>query len=171
MEQVLREFIKTAQDLEKILSAIPETGFNQDPNNRGWTAGQVFRHLVKSNGGFLQVINGPVKETHRPPDEWVKKISSDFSDFSIKMESPEPVVPEMKEYDKERMLHSVQEINKGLLYSIQNLDLTKTCTLFRLPVYGLLTRLEAIYFVIAHTKRHLYQLNKFYIPVTLKNNL
>lgn len=62
------------------------------------------------------------------------------------MNSPDFVRPENTSYKKEVLLRSLEDIKASIDQAIQTLDLTKTCLTFELPVYGFLTRLEAIYF-------------------------
>lgn len=68
-------------------------------------------------------------------------------------------------YEKAYLLGALQDIKAGLDHAVTTLDLTKTCLAFELPVFGYLTRLEAIYFVIYHTQRHLHQLKNIYQQV------
>jgi DinB family protein len=74
------------------------------------------------------------------------------------MKSPEFIVPEAMDYKKDYLLQSLDKIEEELLVAIKQLDLTQTCTSFELPVYGSLTRLEALSFVLYHTQRHIRQL-------------
>lgn len=95
----------------------------------------------------------------------VAKIKADFLDFSTKMTSPDFVVPENIEYKKDDLLDSLAKVRSKFEKVIMTSDLTKTCSGTKLPVYGALTRLEAIYFIIYHTQRHLHQLRNIYQKV------
>jgi hypothetical protein len=55
-------------------------------------------------------------------------------------------------------MNSLEEIKATIDHAIQTLELSRTCLAFEIPVYGFLTRTEAIYFVIYHTQRHIQQL-------------
>jgi len=74
------------------------------------------------------------------------------------MKSPDFILPKMKEYDKERLLKALDGIKEDISKAIMDLDLTQTCLAFELPVYGRLTRFEAVYFANYHTQRHAHQL-------------
>ena len=74
------------------------------------------------------------------------------------MESPDFVMPPKNSYKKEKLLRSLEDIRNSIRNAILTLDLTKTCISFEIPGSGFLTRIEAIVFVIYHTKRHIEQL-------------
>ena len=78
------------------------------------------------------------------------------------MKSPDFVVPPDIYYKKEDLLRSFEDINERINQALQTLDLTKTCLAFELPVYGFLTRLESLYFILYHTQRHLHQLKNIH---------
>ena len=84
-----------------------------------------------------------------------------FNDHTIKMESPEFILPTDKRIEKEKLLNSLAEkINQVRLFAEQNHDLSLTCLDFDLPGAGSLTRSEWIQFMSIHTKRHICQLKK-----------
>jgi hypothetical protein len=147
-------------DFRQVLSAIPNDRLNIVPHPGSWTPGQLARHVILSASGFLQVLNGPSRPTERPYDAGVEKLRATFLDFSTKMKSPEFVVPKAVDYDKARLLDSLETIRYGLSSVINNLDLTQTCTAFELPRTGYLTRWEALHFILYHTQRHLHQLRQ-----------
>ena len=147
-------------DFGQVLSAIPDGRLNIVPRSGSWTPGQLARHVILSASGFLQVLNGPSRPTDRPYDAGVEKLRATFLDFSTKMKSPDFVVPKAMDYDKARLLDSLETIKSGLPPVFDTLDLTETCTAFELPRTDYLTRWEALHFVLYHTQRHLHQLRK-----------
>ncbi len=146
------------EEVTGLLSPLSQKEINTIPFEGSWTAGQLAKHVIISNSGFAEMLNGPVGNRYGKHDELVQRIKADFLNFSIKMKSPEFVEPKKIDYNKEDLLSSLEALNNKLNQSIQSLDLSKTCLAFELPVYGILTRLEAVCFVIYHTKRHIHQL-------------
>lgn len=144
------------------LAAFKDEQINKVPFEGSWTAGQLAQHMVMANSGFADVLNGPVKDTERNADEMVPKIKGDFLNFNITMTSPDFLKPEVKEYNKDELLSALKNIRKNVADSTEKLDLTKTCLAFELPVYGHLTRFEAVSFVVYHTQRHIRQLKNIY---------
>lgn len=165
-EELLSEADNTLSKLLQLLSAFNQEQLNLAPFKDSWTAGQVAEHMIKSNAGFVEMLFGPVSETNRPPDELSQQIKTGFMDFTTKMESPDFVVPSNTSHQKTALVYTLTQIKASLLKAIENLELTKTCMAFELPVFGYLTRLEAIYFVIYHTKRHCHQLENIHQKVT-----
>lgn len=165
-EIILKDFTTTFNDLANSIEAFDDENFNKVPFENSWTAGQVAEHLILANTGFAAVLNAKVKETDREIDELIPRLESDFLNFDSKMQSPDFIYPEMKDYNKSEQLSKIKDIQAVTLEAIAALDLSKTCLAFELPVYGHLTRLEAIYFVIYHTQRHTHQLNKIYTKLS-----
>lgn len=153
-----KEADQTFTELLQILSSIAEVNINKVPFEGSWTAGQVAQHIILSAGGFVQLLNGPVKDTGRDPEANVQNLRATFLNFNIKMKSPDFIVPEEKDYDKQELIDNLTGIKTGLLKAIETLDATKTCTSFELPGAGFITRAEGITFSIVHTERHINQL-------------
>jgi hypothetical protein len=156
--ETLDEINETLAEFKKLTSTFTEEQLNKVPFEGSWTAGQLSQHMIMANGGLAQMLNGPTRETRREHDEMVGKIKSDFLNFNIKMQSPDFIRPELASYKKKDLLVSLEDIRTEIGEAVSTLDLTKSCTSFEFPVYGFLTRLEAVYFVIYHTQRHIHQM-------------
>ena len=124
---------------------------------------QASVNLILANSGFIGVMQGPVKDTERRPDQQVEQIKKNFLNFGVKMQSPDFILPLRISYNRQRQLGSLENIRNGLI------NLIKTCRAFELPGYGFLTRHEAVCFVNYHTQRHIYQLRNIYHHLVLKN--
>ena len=161
-KEIRTEIDGTIKELVQLISSFDHEQLNIVPFEGTWTAGQLAKHVIMSGSGFVKIMNGPVKETERKPDEMSATIKKDFLDFNTKMKSPDFVVPPNTSYKKEELLHSLEDIKAKINQAIETLDLTKTCLAFELPVYGFLTRLEALYFVLYHTQRHIHQLKNIH---------
>ncbi len=161
-EIILADFNQTYSDFENAISLFDEATFNQVPFEGSWTPAQVTQHILLSITGFANVLAGEVKDTDRPIDELIPKLKGIFLDFSTKLNSPDFIKPELKEYDQNRHLTKVKSLREAIAKEINDLDLSKTCLSFQMPTMGYLTRLEAIYFVIYHTQRHTHQLREIH---------
>src|SRR5258708_17270291 len=73
------------------LDRFSEEQLNIVPFEGSWTGGQVAEHLLKS-AGVADVVFGHTAPTSRPPDEKVPMLRI-FLDFSIKMKSPDFIIP------------------------------------------------------------------------------
>jgi hypothetical protein len=161
-DALITSFNETFSDLEDTISLFDDYRFNQIPFEGSWTPGQVVEHIKLANGGFVHVLNGEVATTERPIDEKVATLKDIFLNFNTKLKSPDFIKPPIHDYDKEQLLVEISAIKKKIAKEIPALDLSKTCMSFELPGMGHLTRLEAIYFVIFHTQRHVHQLKNIY---------
>ena len=157
-EEISAEINKTITDLLQLLTLFGEKQINVIPFEGSWTAGQLAKHVLMSNLGFIEIINGTFKETQRQPDEMVQKIKTDFLDFSTKGQSADNLKPALIDYSKNELLISFETLKEKINHVIETSDLTKTCTAFELPIYGFLTGWEALHFILYHTQRHIHQL-------------
>ena len=149
---------KTFDEFIQYLSSIRSDSYNIIPFAGSWTPGQLAEHVILSAAGFVEILNGPVEDTRRDPEQHVGQLTTMFLDSSTKMESPEFIRPEEREYDQQDQVHSLRTIKVGLLKAVQTANLDKLCTAFELPVLGYLSGAEAVTFTTVHTQRHLHQL-------------
>ncbi|MBI1937943.1 MAG: DinB family protein [Ignavibacteriales bacterium] len=162
------EIESTFNELVDRISSLNENEINTVPFEGSWTAGQLARHLIISGSKFVELLNGPVKETEREPDALVENFRAFLLDFSTKMTAQDIVTPEKKDYKKDYLLTSLENIKEGMKQVIVKYDLTKTMAL-ELPVLGALTRLEAVHFVSLHTQRHVHQLKDICLVLDKKS--
>lgn len=158
IQATITEANQTFEELINIISSIKAQQFNQVPFEGSWSAGQLAQHVILSAGGFVWLLNGPVKDTERDPEENIQNLRAMFLDFSSKMQSPAEIVPEEKQYDQEKLITKLKDIQHSFLETIKKVDVTKTCTAFEIPKSGYMTAAEAIVFTIVHTQRHVHQL-------------
>ena len=97
------------------------------------------------------------KPAGRNPEEGVPNLKKMFLDFTVKFQSPEFIIPENIEYNKEAVIAAFKK-------SIEQLQNTRTkvnlIEIIKLPVFGEVTKLEILHFVLYHTQRHNHQLKK-----------
>ena len=148
----------TLSELLSVVSAFDEKEFNTSIAADSWTPGQITQHVVLSISGFVNLMKGPTEETNRKADQHVETIKNIFLNFTRKLKSPDFIVPEAKDYNKEELLSTLEKLKEELEDIIEKEDLDKTCTAFGLPTLGNLTRWEALAFVVYHTIRHIHQL-------------
>jgi hypothetical protein len=163
MENLKEEVRKTGAAIIERLNQFSEEKLNKVPYEGSWTAGQVGEHLVKS-AGVADVVFGRVGMTSRPPDEKLPVLRM-FLDFSIRMSSPDFIVPSEGYHDKGKIVGQLEKVWGRFEEAVETLDMNETCLDFEMPVVGQLTRLEWISFQVYHTKRHLHQLGKIYDAV------
>lgn len=156
-EKASQEIESTFSDLLDALNRF-ESGYNNVPFEGSWTPGQVVEHTLLSAEGFAEVISAPAEPSERAPDEKINDFKPMFLNFDLKMESPEFILPPLKDYDLHQHIARITNVSKKLTDAAQHLDLSEVCSTFEVPGLGFLSRFEASYFVVYHTQRHVHQL-------------
>ena len=154
-DELIADIEQTINWLTKTID--PET-YNLVPFEGSWTAGQVVEHVTIVAAGFDNLLKGSVEPTTRPVDAQVERIKTMFLDMSQKAVAGASVTPVLGDYDMQQHLAKLDVIIPSIINSVATLDLNMTCTGFDIPTFGNLTRLEAVYFFLFHTKRHVNQL-------------
>lgn len=147
-------------EMAQLLASCNQQQANQVPFAGSWTAAQVTEHMRMSIGGCVELLQGGTKPTtQRAPDEKVKDLAV-FLDMDLKMQSPDFVRPEEKEYDKDALAKEMERLRREFNGALGGKDLTETLTGFDFPFLGQMTRLELVHFVAYHTQRHNNQLRR-----------
>lgn len=144
-------------ELIALVEPTNEKDFNVIPFKDSWTVAQLAVHVTKSNKAIAQGLGMQGIPPNRDPEEKVSHLKKMFLDFAAKYQSPAFIVPEQHIYDKNEV---VRELSK----SIEQLRSLRTQTdleeIISLPVFGEITKLELLHFVLYHTQRHIHQLKK-----------
>jgi hypothetical protein len=162
MKQDLTTAIRnTFGELNKVITSFEEEEINAAPFAGSWTPGQVAEHIIKSISN-LPAFFADIVPTLRRPDEKISSIENVFLDFTIKMQSPDFIIPSGRDHQKKDLLAAFVKIEKEMTDAVETLDLSATCRGFEFPGWGFLTRLEWIHFFLAHTRRHTHQLKNIH---------
>lgn len=155
-----KNIVETFKKLNEVLSSFSEEELNTVPFRGSWTPGQVVQHIILGNSGYPKLFAGKTQKTIRKYDEHIKELESIFLNFSIKMEAPDFLKPELKIYSKNALTLSLLQIESDLLNASENYDLTLTCLDFQVPGFENFTIYEWINFALVHSQRHTHQLQK-----------
>ncbi len=154
-DELIADIEQTINWLTKVIDT--ET-YNQVPFEGSWTAGQVVEHIIVVGNGFDYLLNGPSEQTSRPIDIHVERIKTMFLNFDEKAIAAPHVTPAITDYNMQGHLAKLEDVKTSIIKAIDTLDLKATCMAFEIPTFGHFTRLEAVYFFLFHTKRHVHQL-------------
>jgi hypothetical protein len=150
IEEAYSEFNETvARFSDQQLNTVPFEG--------SWTGGQVVDHVLKATGGIPDTNTRPVDREY---NGLIAPVLAVFSDDSIKMKSPEFIVPGRGPFTASKLLDDLRPLKSRHLESIRQQDLHALCLDFELPKTGFLTRYEWFKFIACHVQRHLRQLKK-----------
>ncbi len=148
---------ETWNELIGLIASTTDKSINAIPFKDSWTAAQLATHVTKSNKAIAQGLQMEGKLAERDPEQGVVQIRKMFLDFEAKYKSPEFIVPEEKEYDKDEVVKAFGASINKLRYARNEVNLSE---IINLPIFGEVTKLELLYFVLYHTQRHIHQLKK-----------
>ena len=141
-----------------LLETVDKKDINTVPFEGSWTAAQVGRHLLKAERGMDKLFLGPAESVDRAPDQNVEGLKKMFLDFSTKMQSPEYILPEEKEYDKEKLISDLQEVRIKVIEAVNAADLNQVPPLPEGNPFIGNTKLELAHFMAYHARRHNHQI-------------
>lgn len=161
-KELLSSFNDTTAELVQTLSLFNETELNMVSFKGSWTAGQVGEHLLKSDAGIIKLLTGNTQPTERAANENVEVIESIFLDFTKKAKSAKAIWPSDDDKEKEKLIGDLKATMDNISQTAAPMDLSLICMDFPFPTVGEFTRWEWIFFVVCHTKKHIYQIKNIY---------
>lgn len=141
---------------EEILNTVPFVN--------SWTAAQVLIHITKSNRAIAQGLQMHGLPAERDPEQNTDHLKKIFLDFKAKYNSPDFIIPEDGYHNKEQIINALELSIRNLQTGRNETDLSE---IIDLPIFGEITKLELLHFVLYHTQRHIRQLKN--ILGTIKN--
>ena len=150
---------EATSELIQLLSSFSETEINTIPFRGSWTAAQVAEHITKSNLGIIRSLNAQGQLIQRAPDERVNDLKKQFLNFSEKLQSPKFILPTKDIYQKDKVIDDLKLSIEQLRERSESANLTEA---INHPIFGDITRLELLHFVLYHTQRHIHQLKNIY---------
>jgi hypothetical protein len=142
------------------LAAFEENEVNTLRERGRWTPAQVAWHIILATDGLPDERTRP---SDRTADALLAGIRLWWDDLNQKFISPEPLRPDDKPREKQFLLAELARVKEKDLNILTAKDLTAICLDFELPHTGYLTRLEWLWFIEMHLKRHTFQLEKMKI--------
>ena len=164
-EELFTALDNTTSELSELISFFSETQINEIPSAGSWTAAQVAEHVTKSNIGIIKSLKKEGRLADRVPDAGVDGLKNTFLDFDKKLQSPEFILPTQDIYQKNLLIHNLEMSTAELK------DVTRHVNLFEMlshPIFGDITKLELVHFVIYHTQRHIHQLKNIFTMIDTK---
>lgn len=156
-EEILTAIGEAVSDMGGLMSSLDETRVNTIPFEGSWTAGQLFNHVTKSINGMPGAMLKETAPAERDPGEKIAEFKKTFLDFSIKMKSPEIIIPDDGPFQKEASMQALTASFEKMKEPTKKAKLNELLT--GLPM-GDITKLELLHFVLYHTQRHLHQMKK-----------
>jgi DinB superfamily len=156
-KQLFISLDETWAELVNLIKSTNETSVNLVPFEGSWTAAQLVRHVTKSNRAIAQGLDMDGTPALRNPEEGVAKIKEMFLDFTTKYQSPEFIVPENIVFKRDAVISALK---KSIDQLQEGRSLVALEEIISLPIFGEVTKLELLHFVLYHTQRHNHQLRR-----------
>ena len=160
--QLLNE---TTTEFVHLVSLFNSDEINRKPYEEGWTAAQVAEHITLSNIDIIEKMSAEGRKCEREPDAGVEKIRSIFLNFDKKLNSPDFILPTHDVYQREAIINNLTQSVDRLKQIAAKKD---PFEIINHRIFGEITRIETIYFVIYHTQRHSHQLRKIQKAIVVK---
>jgi hypothetical protein len=154
IRELFKSLDNTTSELVQVVSPFSETQINTIPFKGSWTAAQVAEHVTRSNTGIIKSLMTEGKLTGRGPGERVKELKKQFLNFGEKLQSPKFILPTQDIYQKEKVIADLKKSIEQLREISKTVDLSEA---LNHPIFGDITRLELLHFVVYHTQRHIHQ--------------
>jgi uncharacterized damage-inducible protein DinB len=151
-----------------ILDTIPPEKLQQTNEQTAWSIMDCAEHMLISEQAVAKTLRGkaePVKD--RAPNSKVQDISHSFMDFDKRLQvTGEPDT--LEGYDNTADFSKAFRQNREDLKAILEKEpLDWVCKDMEHPIFGFMTRIEWVYYLIYHTERHMQQINR--IEASLEN--
>jgi len=152
-------------EFAQLISSFSETQINEIPAAGDWTAAQVGEHVTRSNIGIIKSLKKEGELPGRAPDAGMEELKKTFLDFETKLQSPEFILPTQDIYQKKLVVDNLE------IAITQLRELGRNVNLFEMishPIFGEITKLELLHFVVYHTQRHIHQLKNIFAVTNTK---
>lgn len=153
-QNIINELDEAMRGTIALIESANENSINQIPFKRSWTAAQTARHLVKAGTDMPSLFAAKAPAANRQPDERAAELKDILLDFDKKMESPEFIIPENKNYTKEELINDTENIRKETMNVLATAKLDEIPTLQEGNPLKDYTKLELLHFAVYHTQRH-----------------
>jgi hypothetical protein len=145
----------TTSQFLQLVSSFDEQEINRIPYDGSWTVAQIAEHVALSNMDIENQLSKEGKVCGKEPDAGVEKIRSIFLNFSKKLNAPDFILPTRDIYQRHTVISNLKTSIDQLTEVSKKEDLLQ---IIHHRIFGEVTRLETLYFVIYHTQRHIHQL-------------
>lgn len=157
-ESIINQLEAALGETVQLLSPLSRQEINSIPFDRSWTPAQVGQHLLLSETGIDMLLLAPTEVVNRQPDEKAEETKNLFLDYTIKMDSPDFILPEDKEYDHEVLVESLREVMLKITEAAKTANLNEVAPLPEGHPFEGYSKLELVHFVTYHTMRHNHQI-------------
>lgn len=157
---IISELDSSTKSITDQVTGLSNEKFNFKKEKKDWSIGDCMEHLVITEQSAKKILLGPVKYYYREYDAKVNVVKKAFSDDTKKFIASIEILPGDSSKIPDKLIADFVNNREDIKKVIEKEDLTPLCDAFRHRLFGHFTRLEWIYFVIYHSRRHARQIER-----------
>ena len=146
---------ENTDNLFRFQDSVDEHIFDNKPSDNEWSVKDCCEHIIIIEKALTYIFQGNIEKTTKDPERKIELIRNVFQDFEKKYPAPEPFRPAGAVQNKAEVKEKFSKTRNELLRIGDKMNWIDVCLDFRHAGFGVMTRVEWIYFCIYHTERHL----------------
>lgn len=154
------EYQANTLDFITLIESTPGELFNIKVDDATWSVADNVEHIIRSEFGIIKLFNGPEEDTLHDIQENIDKMTVIFLNRDRKSNAPNMVAPTPGDKTKAELIQKFSSNREKTIELIDSQNLDKTCTLYKNPVFGFISRKEWLHFNMAHCTRHSMQIKE-----------
>jgi len=164
-QDILTAIDVIAMQMAGLILPLDDKQLNAVPYPKSWTAGQLLQHITKSVTAIATALHKDASPAERDPKLRIIELKQVFLDITHTMESPDFIVPEKKNFEKQS---NIKELNRSLSKLKESVETTDIYSLVTSLPVGPVTKIELLHFVLYHMQRHLIQMKKITLALQVQ---
>lgn len=154
-------FSDSSQSFVDLVQPLNESNFTAKKSEVTWSIAEVLEHIFNSERLIGIVIAGRKSPSeNRDSNLIISQVEEKFGSFEEKFQAFGPIIPSGKVTDKQELLSSIIENREKILDNLNFEELNHLCEKFTHPLFGKLTVIEWLNFILIHSGRHYKQIER-----------
>jgi len=157
--EIIKSDLKTNTDeLLGFLDTLNDKQIASKPVSGGWSIKECFEHLYIIESRIAMLFQGDIRENNRDPEHKISLIRESFANMERKYQAPDSILPRGAIDDMAVAKSEFSQNRDSLIEKENQTNWTDACMGFRHWGFGILTKIEWVYFCIYHAERHFRQM-------------
>ncbi|MCE9538358.1 MAG: DinB family protein [Bacteroidetes bacterium] len=162
---LLEKIQNNAEELLKSFHTLNQASLVFKPSEKAWSVLECVEHIFLINEAVLKVIStpAPIEKTENSKTELFGEQKLNMlliANRAFKVPAPDFVCPKGSFPDSKAATQSINIIIDKIIQHITNNGIEQETHTIKHPVLGAMTKTDWIHFMIAHTNRHILQIEE-----------
>lgn len=154
-EELTDALAQASRNFRLLLASFSAEQFNKSPFEGSWTPGQVGEHILLADKNLKRALSTSGMAITREADERVPQLRDTFLNMNVKFTSAAIIDPPAIHYDMTELIEQFNSSRTDLSNLLQTSELSELHTH---SLLGEVSKLELLWVVVYHTRRHTLQL-------------